>query len=319
MNANEVVIASARRTPMGAFQGSLSSQSAVALGIDAVRAAVSDAGIDPQAVGEILMGCVLPAGLKQAPARQVGRGAGLGEHCGAVTLNKVCGSGMKTLMQAHDSLKAGSQQWIVAGGMESMTGAPYLLPQARSGLRMGHDRVYDTMFLDGLEDAYTGRAMGSFAQDTADAHQLTREAMDAYAIRSLERARAAQSAGAFSDEIVPVAFETRAGTQTVTEDEQPLKGKPEKIPSLKPAFKSDGTITAANSSSISDGAAALVLTTAGAAADAGVSPLARIVAHASHAQAPETFTTAPLGAIAKVAERAGWDLASVDLFEINEA
>ena len=319
MNANEVVIASARRTPMGAFQGSLSSQSAVALGIDAVRAAVSDAGIDPQAVGEILMGCVLPAGLKQAPARQVGRGAGLGEHCGAVTLNKVCGSGMKTLMQAHDSLKARSQQWIVAGGMESMTGAPYLLPQARSGLRMGHDRVYDTMFLDGLEDAYTGRAMGSFAQDTADAHQLTREAMDAYAIRSLERARAAQSAGAFSDEIVPVAFETRAGTQTVTEDEQPLKGKPEKIPSLKPAFKSDGTITAANSSSISDGAAALVLTTAGAAADAGVSPLARIVAHASHAQAPETFTTAPLGAIAKVAERAGWDLASVDLFEINEA
>jgi acetyl-CoA C-acetyltransferase len=319
MNANEVVIASARRTPMGAFQGSLSSQSAVALGIHAVRAAVSDAGIDPQAVGEILMGCVLPAGLKQAPARQVGRGAGLGEHCGAVTLNKVCGSGMKTLMQAHDSLKAGSQQWIVAGGMESMTGAPYLLPQARSGLRMGHDRVYDTMFLDGLEDAYTGRAMGSFAQDTADAHQLTREAMDAYAIRSLERARAAQSAGAFSDEIVPVAFETRAGTQTVTEDEQPLKGKPEKIPSLKPAFKSDGTITAANSSSISDGAAALVLTTAGAAADAGVSPLARIVAHASHAQAPETFTTAPLGAIAKVAERAGWDLASVDLFEINEA
>ena len=222
-------------------------------------------------------------------------------------------------MQAHDSLKAGSQQWIVAGGMESMTGAPYLLPQARSGLRMGHDRVYDTMFLDGLEDAYTGRAMGSFAQDTADAHQLTREAMDAYAIRSLERARAAQSASAFSDEIVPVAFETRAGTQTVTEDEQPLKGKPEKIPSLKPAFKSDGTITAANSSSISDGAAALVLTTAGAAADAGVSPLARIVAHASHAQAPETFTTAPLGAIAKVAERAGWDLASVDLFEINEA
>ena len=319
MNANEVVIASARRTPMGAFQGSLSSQSAVALGIHAVRAAVSDAGIDPQAVGEILMGCVLPAGLKQAPARQVGRGAGLGEHCGAVTLNKVCGSGMKTLMQAHDSLKAGSQQWIVAGGMESMTGAPYLLPQARSGLRMGHDRVYDTMFLDGLEDAYTGRAMGSFAQDTADAHQLTREAMDAYAIRSLERARAAQSAGAFSDEIVPVAFETRAGTQTVTEDEQPLKGKPEKIPSLKPAFKSDGTITAANSSSISDGAAALVLTTAGAAADAGVSPLARIVAHASHAQTPETFTTAPLGAIAKVAERAGWDLASVDLFEINEA
>lgn len=319
MNANEVVIASARRTPMGAFQGSLSSQSAVALGIQAVRAAVSDAGIDPEAVGEILMGCVLPAGLKQAPARQVGRGAGLGEHCGAVTLNKVCGSGMKTLMQAHDSLKAGSQQWIVAGGMESMTGAPYLLPQARSGLRMGHDRVYDTMFLDGLEDAYTGRAMGSFAQDTADAHQLTREAMDAYAIRSLERARAAQSAGAFSDEIVPVAFETRAGTQTVTEDEQPLKGKPEKIPSLKPAFKSDGTITAANSSSISDGAAALVLTTAGAAADAGVSPLARIVAHASHAQAPETFTTAPLGAIAKVAERAGWDLASVDLFEINEA
>jgi acetyl-CoA C-acetyltransferase len=304
---------------MGAFQGSLSSQSAVALGIQAVRAAVSDAGIDPEAVGEILMGCVLPAGLKQAPARQVGRGAGLGEHCGAVTLNKVCGSGMKTLMQAHDSLKAGSQQWIVAGGMESMTGAPYLLPQARSGLRMGHDRVYDTMFLDGLEDAYTGRAMGSFAQDTADAHQLTREAMDAYAIRSLERARAAQSAGAFSDEIVPVAFETRAGTQTVTEDEQPLKGKPEKIPSLKPAFKSDGTITAANSSSISDGAAALVLTTAGAAADAGVSPLARIVAHASHAQAPETFTTAPLGAIAKVAERAGWDLASVDLFEINEA
>ena len=319
MNANDVVIASARRTPMGAFQGSLSSQSAVALGIQAVRAAVSDAGVAPEAIGEILMGCVLPAGLKQAPARQVGRGAGLGEHCGAVTLNKVCGSGMKTLMQAHDSLKAGSQQWIVAGGMESMTGAPYLLPQARSGLRMGHDRVYDTMFLDGLEDAYTGRAMGSFAQDTADAHQLTREAMDAYAIRSLERARAAQSTGAFNEEIVPVTFETRAGAQTVTEDEQPLKGKPEKIPSLKPAFKSDGTITAANSSSISDGAAALVVTTAGAAAEAGVTPLARIVAHASHAQAPETFTTAPLGAIAGVAERAGWDLASVDLFEINEA
>lgn len=319
MNANEVVIASARRTPMGAFQGSLSSQSAVALGVSAVKAAVADAGISPDAISEILMGCVLPAGLKQAPARQVGRGAGLGEHCGAVTLNKVCGSGMKTLMVAHDSLKAGSQSWVVAGGMESMTGAPYLLPQARSGLRMGHDKVYDTMFLDGLEDAYTGRAMGSFAQDTADVHQITREAMDRYAIQSLERARAAQGSGAFDAEIVPLTFDTRGGPVTITEDEQPLRGKPEKIPTLKPAFKADGTITAANSSSISDGAAALVLTTAGEAEAAGITPLARIVAHASHAQTPETFTTAPLGAIKSVAERAGWDLASVDLFEINEA
>ena len=230
MNANEVVIAGARRTPMGAFQGSLSSQSAVALGVSAVKGAVADAGVAPEAIGEILMGCVLPAGLKQAPARQVGRGAGLGEHCGAVTLNKVCGSGMKTLMVAHDSLKAGSQSWVVAGGMESMTGAPYLLPQARSGLRMGHDKVYDTMFLDGLEDAYTGRAMGSFAQETADAHQLTRDAMDRYAIQSLERARAAQGSGAFDAEIVPLTFDTRGGPVTITEDEQPLRGKPEKIP-----------------------------------------------------------------------------------------
>ena len=265
------------------------------------------------------MGCVLPAGLKQAPARQVGRGAGLGEHCGAVTLNKVCGSGMKTLMVAHDSLKAGSQSWVVAGGMESMTGAPYLLPQARSGLRMGHDKVYDTMFLDGLEDAYTGRAMGSFAQETADAHQLTRDAMDRYAIQSLERARAAQGSGAFDAEIVPLTFDTRGGPVTITEDEQPLRGKPEKIPTLKPAFKADGTITAANSSSISDGAAALVLTTAGEAEAAGVTPWRASWPTQATPRRRKPLPPHPSAPLKASLKRAGWDLASVDLFEINEA
>ena len=248
MNANEVVIASARRTPMGAFQGSLSGQSAVALGVSAVKAAVADAGVAPEVIGEILMGCVLPAGLKQAPARQVGRGAGLGEHCGAVTLNKVCGSGMKTLMVAHDSLKAGSQSWVVAGGMESMTGAPYLLPQARGGLRMGHDKVYDTMFLDGLEDAYEpGRLMGTYAEDCAEKFQFTREAQDAYALETLARAQSASSEGRFKREITPVTIKTRKGETVVQDDEYIRHGATlENMQKLRPAFSKDGTVTAGN-------------------------------------------------------------------------
>ncbi|HSG90852.1 MAG TPA: thiolase family protein [Pseudomonadales bacterium] len=319
MNDDDVVIVSAARTPMGGFQGTLSDVSGVELGAVAIREAVARAGLPPETVDEVVMGCVLPAALKQAPARQAMRQAGLPDATGALTINKVCGSGMKATMLATDLLRAGSNEVVVAGGMESMTNSPYLLTKARGGQRMGHGTMLDSMFTDGLEDAETGRAMGTFAQDTADAHQVTREEMDAFAVESLARATRAQSEGWFDAEIVPVSFSTRRGDVTVSADEQPTKSDPAKIPNLKPAFKQDGTVTAANSSSISDGAAALVLTTGRVARERGLTPLARVVAHSSHSQHPSEFTLAPIGAIGKLLERTGWSRDDVDLFEINEA
>lgn len=318
--ADPIVILSYARTPMGAMQGALSDLSATDLGANAVRAAVERSGVAPEAFDRIYMGCVLPAGLGQAPARQAGIKAGLPASVQATTVNKVCGSGMQTVIMAAEALAAGSIDRAVAGGMESMTNAPYLLKKHRSGARIGHDTAYDHMFLDGLEDAYEpGRAMGTFAQDTANAYQLTREAQDAYTIESLRRAQDAIATGRFVDEIVPVTIAGRGGETTVTTDEAPGKAKPDKIPTLKPAFAKDGTITAATSSSISDGAAALVLTRQSLAEAEGLAPVARIVALAAHAQAPKDFTTAPVGAITKVLDRAGWSIGDVDLFEVNEA
>ncbi|MCW3849061.1 acetyl-CoA C-acyltransferase [Sphingomonas sp. LB-2] len=315
-----IVILSYARTPMGSFQGSLSGASAVDLGATAVKAAVERAGVDPQDVERCYMGCVLPAGLGQAPARQAARYAGLGDHVEAVTVNKMCGSGMMAAMMAADAIGAGSADMIVAGGMESMSNAPYLSKKHRSGARIGHDTVYDHMMLDGLEDAYEpGRAMGTFAEDTAGEYQLTRQAQDDYAIESLTRAQAAQASGAFDGEIVAVEVKTRKGTETVDKDEQPLKGDPSKIPTLRPAFSKDGTITAANASSISDGAAALVLTRASVAEAKGLKAVARIVGHTAHARQPSQFTTAPVGAIEKLLKQIGWSVGEVDLFEINEA
>jgi acetyl-CoA C-acetyltransferase len=317
---DDVVILSYARTPMGAMQGALSDASATDLGATAVRAAVERSGIDAASVERIYMGCVLPAGLGQAPARQAAIKAGLPTSVQATTVNKVCGSGMQTVIMGAEALMAGSVDMVVAGGMESMTNAPYLLKKHRSGARIGHDTAYDHMFLDGLEDAYdAGKAMGSFAQDTANAYQLTREAQDGYAIESLRRAQGAIADGAFAGEIVPVTLTTRAGEVIVDTDEAPGKGKPDKIPGLKPAFAKDGTITAATSSSISDGAAAVVLSRASVAADKGLAPVARIVAHAAHAQAPKDFTTAPVGAITTCLAKAGWSIGDVDLFEVNEA
>ncbi len=310
----EVVIAGAARTPMGGFQGVLSGLHAPALGGAAIRAAMQDAGVST--VDEVLMGCVLPAGQGQAPARQAGFAAGLGEEVPATTLNKMCGSGMKAAMVAFDQIALGQSRVIAAGGMESMTNAPYLLPNMRGGARLGHGQVIDHMFLDGLEDAYDrGRLMGTFAEDCAETYQFTREAQDEYALRSLGRAIAAQEGGAFAAEIVPVEVATRGGTDTVADDEQTRTARPEKIPHLKPAFRKDGTVTAANSSSISDGAAALVL----AAGDSGLPVRARIVGHASHAQAPGLFTTAPVPAARKLLDRIGWTRDDVDLWEVNEA
>ncbi len=318
--SDPVVIASFARTPMGGFQGALSAVKATELGAAAVRAAVERAGLPPEKVDQIFMGCVLPAGLGQAPARQAALGAGLPRSVQATTVNKMCGSGMQAAIMAHDALAAGSAEVIVAGGMESMSGAPYLLAKHRSGARIGHDTVYDHMYLDGLEDAYEpGRLMGSFAEETARAYQFTREAMDDFAIRSLSRARSATDSGAFSGEIAPVEVATRRGVETVTHDEQPLKADPAKIPTLKPAFAKDGAITAANASSISDGAAALVLTRASVADRLGLNVAARIVAHAAHAHEPGQFTTAPVPAMRKALEKAGWSAGDVDLFEVNEA
>ena len=318
--ADPVVIAAYARTPMGAFQGSLSTVKATALGAAAVKAALERAGVDPERVEQIHMGCVLPAGLGQAPARQAGVGAGLPFHVEAVTVNKMCGSGMQAAITAHDALLAGSADVIVAGGMESMSGAPYLLPKHRAGARIGHDVVSDSMYLDGLEDAYTpGKLMGAFAEDAARTYQFTREAQDAYAVESLGRAKRAQDGGAFDREITPVEVVGRKGTDTVAKDEQPLKADPSKIPTLKPAFARDGTITAANASSISDGAAALVMTRESVAQMLGLPVVARVVAHAAHAHEPGLFTTAPVPAIRKVLERAGWSAAEVDLWEVNEA
>jgi acetyl-CoA C-acetyltransferase len=316
---SDIVIVSGARTPMGGFQGSLSSIAAVDLGAAAIRAAVERSGIAPADVQEVIMGCVLPAGLKQGPARQASLNAGLPAATGCTTINKLCGSGMKAVMMAFDSLKAGSNTVMIAGGMESMSNAPYIMTKARAGLRMGHGEIKDHMFLDGLEDARTGRLMGSFAQETADQYGITREQMDAYAIESLKRAQAAIASGALDAEIVPITVSGRKGDVVIKDDEQPLNANLEKIPGLKPAFRKDGTITAANASSISDGASALLLMTAEEAAKRGLTPLAKIVAHATQSQDPSEFTIAPIGAITNLMKKTGWDKADVDLYEINEA
>jgi acetyl-CoA C-acetyltransferase len=318
--ADPIVILSYARTPMGGMQGVLSDVAATDLGATAIRAAVERAGVDGAEIERVYMGCVLPAGLGQAPARQATIKAGLPKSVQATTVNKVCGSGMQTLIMGAEALASGTIDMVVAGGMESMTNAPYILKKHRSGARIGHDTAYDHMFLDGLEDAYEpGRAMGTFAQDTANEYQLTRENQDAYAIESLRRANVAIAEGAFADEIVPVTVVSRAGESVVDTDEGPGKGRPDKIPGLRPAFAKDGTITAATSSSISDGAAAMVLTRASVAQAKGLSPVARVVAVSAHAQEPKDFTTAPVGAINKLMDKAGWTLADVDLFEVNEA
>ncbi|MEO4208329.1 thiolase family protein [Acinetobacter pittii] len=315
----DIVIVNGARTAMGGFQGSLSGLTAPELGAVTIKEAIARAGLQPTDVEEVIMGCVLPAGLKQGPARQAMRKAGLPDSTGAVTINKLCGSGMKAVMQAADMIKAGSAEVVVAGGMESMTNAPYVLPKARAGYRMGHGEIKDHMFFDGLEDAETGRLMGSFAQDMANTRGYTREQMDDFAIRSLKRAQTAITEGYFKDEIVPVTVPSRKGDIVVDQDEQPLNAKIDKIPSLKPAFAKDGTITAANASSISDGASALVLTSSEVAAQRGLQPLAKIIATASNSQHPSEFTIAPVGAIEKVLKKAGWNAQDVDLWEINEA
>ncbi len=320
MATDPIVITGFARTPMGGFQGALGSVTATALGASAVRAAVARAGVPPTDIGQIFMGCVLPGGLGQAPARQAAIGAGLPLSVEATTVNKMCGSGMQAIIMAHDALFAGSADVIVAGGMESMSNAPYLLPKHRGGARMGHDTVKDSMFLDGLEDAYDpGRLMGSFADDAARDYQFTRAAQDDYALRSLARATDAIASGAFAGEIVAVDVSGRDGMTTVDTDEQPGNARPDKIPTLKPAFGKDGTVTAANASSISDGAAALVLMRASVAGAKGARAIARIVAHATHAHEPAKFTTAPVPAIRKLLAKAGWTVDDVDLFEVNEA
>jgi acetyl-CoA C-acetyltransferase len=320
MHADPVVIVSAARTPMGSFQSDFAGLAAHDLGGVAIRAAMERAGVDGAAVDEVLFGNCLMAGQGQAPARQAALKAGLPLSVGAVTLSKMCGSGMKATMLAHDMLLAGSATVMVAGGMESMTNAPYLLQKGRGGYRIGHDKVYDHMMLDGLEDAYEpGRSMGTFGEDCAAKYQFTREQQDAFATASVQRAKAATESGAFAAEIAPVAVKDRSGERLVSVDEGPGKVKLDKIPSLKPAFKKDGTITAASSSSINDGAAALVLMRASTAAAKGLKPLARIVGHATHAQEPNWFATAPVGATQKLLSRTGWSVADVDLWEINEA
>ncbi|NML90916.1 acetyl-CoA C-acyltransferase [Sphingobium sp. TB-6] len=320
MHDRDIIIAGYARTPMGGFQGALSGVSATELGAVAVKAAVERSGVAPEAIDRIYMGCVLPAALGQAPARQAALGAGLPQSVEATTVNKMCGSGMQAAIMAAEALSAGSVDVVVAGGMESMTNAPYALPKHRSGARIGHDRVIDTMMMDGLEDAYDrGKPMGSFAEDTARDYQFTRAEMDAYAIESLARANAAISSGAFAGEVAPVTVKTRNGEVQIDKDEQPGNARPEKIPSLKPAFAKDGAITAASSASISDGAAALVLTRADVAEKLGLTQEARIVATAAHAHAPALFTTAPVFAIRKAMEKAGWSAGDVDLYEVNEA
>jgi acetyl-CoA C-acetyltransferase len=325
MDKDPIVIVSAARTPMGGFQGDLKAFAAPELGAAAIRAAVERAKLKPEAVQEVIMGCVLPAGQGQAPARQASLGAGLPLAAGCTTVNKMCGSGMKAAMLAHDLLVTGSADVIVAGGMESMTNAPYLLPKARAGLRMGHGQVIDHMFLDGLEDAYArdekggGRLMGTFAEDCAQKFQFTRQAQDEFAIASLTRAKKANQDGSFAWEITPLAIKAGKDEKFIENDEQPFKANLEKIPGLKPAFRKDGTVTAANSSSISDGAAALVMMRRSQADKRGLAPLAVVVGHSTHAQEPGWFTTAPVGAMKKLFERTGWSAGQVDLYEINEA
>ena len=318
-SSDPIVIVSAIRTPMGGFGGCFSGVTAPELGANALKAAVEQANIASDQIDEVIMGCVLPAGLKQAPARQAAIAADLSLSTVCTTINKVCGSGMKAAMQAHDGLLAGSIDVAVAGGMESMSNAPYILPQARTGMRMGHGQVVDHMMLDGLENAYDGISMGCFAQETADEAEFTREAMDEFAIRSLTRANQAIESGAFKSEISPVTVKSRRSEVVVDTDEQPGNARPDKIPSLRAAFKKDGTITAANSSSISDGAAALVMMKLSEAEKRGLTPLCKIVAHATHAQKPAEFTVAPVGAMNKVLDKANWTADDVDLFEINEA
>ena len=316
---DSVVIVSAARTPMGGFQGALSGKTGPELGAIAVRGAVERAGLSATAVDEVLMGCVLSAGLGQAPARQAALGAGLDMGTPCTTVNKMCGSGMKAVMMAHDAILGGNAEVAVAGGLESMTNAPYLLPKARGGMRLGHGEVKDHMFLDGLEDAYEGRLMGAYAEETAKHYQFTREQQDAYAVASLSRARKAVEGGTFSHEIVPVEVTSRKGTVEVVNDEQPLTADPAKIPTLKPAFAKDGSVTAANSSSISDGAAALVLMRLSEAERRGLTPLAAIRGQTMHAAEPAWFSTAPVGAISKLMEKTGWSKSDVDLWEVNEA
>ena len=319
MSNDAIVILNGARTPMGGFQGALTDVSATDLGAAAIKAAVERSGVNIDSIDEVIMGCILTAGLGQGPARQAMRKAGLLDATGAVTINKLCGSGMKAVMQAHDGIKAGSFNVAVAGGMESMTNAPYIMPGARGGYRMGHKEVKDHMFLDGLEDADTGKLMGQFAQETADAKGYTREQMDDFAIESLNRALTAIKDDHFKDEITPVTFKTRKGEQTVDTDEQPALANAERIPTLRPAFAKDGTITAANASSISDGAAAVVLMKESQAKEEGLDYQARIIATASNSRHPSEFTIAPVGAIEKVLARAGWSVADVNLWEINEA
>ena len=320
MSADPIVIVSYARTPMGGFQGALAGASATELGAVAVKAAVDRSGAPPEAIEQILMGCVLPAGLGQAPARQAALKAGLPLSVEATTVNKMCGSGMQAAILGHDLVAAGTAKIVVAGGMESMTNAPYLLAKHRGGARIGHDRVMDSMYLDGLEDAYDpGKLMGAFAEESAAAYQIGRAEMDAYAIESLARARRAVEGGAFAREIAPVEIAGRGGVVTISDDEQPLKADPSRIPSLKPAFAKDGAITAANASSISDGAAALVLMRESTAQALGLTPIARIAGHGAHAHEPGKFTTAPVPAMQKALKRAGWSVADVDLFEVNEA
>ena len=317
--SDAVYIIDGARTPMGGLMGELSTLSAVNLGEVAIRSALEKSNLSGDDIDEVIMGCVLPSGLRQGPARQAAIDAGIPDSVGATTINKLCGSGMKSVMLSHDLIRAGTNQVMVAGGMESMSNAPYLLPKARGGLRMGHGELQDCMFTDGLEDAKTGRLMGAFAQDVADQHQLTREAMDEYAIGSLRRAMAAIESGALTAEIAPVTVKNRKGETIIDTDEQPGNADIDKIPQLKPAFKGDGTVTAANSSSISDGASALVLASETAVADKGLKPMAKILGHTTHSRHPSEFTLAPIDAIKTLLDRLNWQASDVDLFEINEA
>lgn len=320
MNKKDVVITGAARTPVGSFQGVLSTESAPRLGSIAIKAAIEKSNIKPEDIDDVIMGCVLPAGMGQAPARQAAIGANIPVSTGATTINKMCGSGMRSAMLANDQIIAGSSSISIAGGIESMSNAPYILPKVRTGLRMGHGDIKDHMFIDGLEDAYEpGRLMGTYAEDTAEAYQFTREQQDEFAIRSLKRAKIANEDGSFKNEIVPVQIKTRKGETEISNDEQPFTADISKIPNLRPAFRKDGTVTAANSSSISDGAAALVLMTLKEAEKRNLRPLARIISHSTNSQEPAWFTTAPIGAIKKVLDKANWKIGDVDLFEINEA
>ncbi|TLX51681.1 acetyl-CoA C-acyltransferase [Pseudoalteromonas ruthenica] len=316
---NDIVIVSAQRTAMGGFMGALSGASATELGASAIKGALASVNLDAGEIDEVIMGCVLPAALGQAPARQAMLKAGMEKHTGATTINKVCGSGLKAVMLAHDLIKAGSVNSVIAGGMESMSNAPYMLPKARSGMRMGHGEVKDHMMMDGLEDAYDNLAMGCFAQSTADQYDMTREQMDEFALNSLAKANKAIESGAFKAEITAHTISSRKGDVTVEVDEQPGNARPDKIPSLRPAFKKDGTITAANSSSISDGAAALVVMSYGEAQKQGMTPIARISGHSTHSRLPAEFTIAPVGAMEKLLKKLDWQVDDVDLWEINEA